>query len=90
MVVSNHHFNAANQSKAQFQLELSLAQFSPSLFFFQCAPLTQVSTQLRGSIQHIRRTGHQVVEEMVSTVIMGFRVVNNMEFYVFCEENPLI
>ena len=33
MVVGNHQCNAAslNQSKAQFQLELSLAQFSPSL-----------------------------------------------------------
>ena len=31
----NHQCNAANlyQSKAQFQLELSLAQFSPSLFY---------------------------------------------------------
>ena len=34
MVVGNHQCNAANlnQSKAEFQLELSLAQFSPSLF----------------------------------------------------------
>ena len=34
MVVGNHQCNAANlnQSKPQFQLELSLAQFSPSLF----------------------------------------------------------
>ena len=33
MVVGNHQCNAANrnQSKPQFQLELSLAQFSPSL-----------------------------------------------------------
>ena len=33
MVVSNHQLNVANlnQSKSQFQLELSLAQFSPSL-----------------------------------------------------------
>ena len=34
MVVGNHQRNAANlnQSKAQFHLELSLAQFSPRLF----------------------------------------------------------
>ena len=34
MVVGNHQCNAANlnQSKPQFPLELSLAQFSPSLF----------------------------------------------------------
>ena len=34
MVVGNHQCNAANlnQSKPQFQSELSLAQFSPSLF----------------------------------------------------------
>ena len=34
MVVGNYQCNAANlnQSKPQFQLELSLAQFSPSLF----------------------------------------------------------
>ena len=34
MVVGNYQCNAANlnQSKAQFQLELSLAQLSPSLF----------------------------------------------------------
>ena len=34
MVVGNHQCNAANlnQSKPQFQLELSLAQFSTSLF----------------------------------------------------------
>ena len=34
MVVGNHQCKVANlnQSKAQFQLELSLAQFSPSLF----------------------------------------------------------
>ena len=35
MVVGNHQCTAAanlNQSKAQFQLELSLAQFRPSLF----------------------------------------------------------
>ena len=34
MVVGNHQCNAANhhQSKPQFQLVLSLAQFSPSLF----------------------------------------------------------
>ena len=34
MVVGNHQCNTANlnQSKPQFQLELSLAQFSPSLF----------------------------------------------------------
>ena len=37
MVVGNHQCNAANlnQHKAQFQLELSLAQFSPSLFILQ-------------------------------------------------------
>ena len=36
MVVGNHQCNAANcnQSKPQFQLELSLAQFSPSLLTF--------------------------------------------------------
>ena len=35
MVVGNYQCNAANlnQSKAQFQLELSLAQFSPSLLY---------------------------------------------------------
>ena len=35
MVVGNHQCNAANlnQNKPQFQLELSLAQFSPSLLF---------------------------------------------------------
>ena len=35
MVVCNHQYNAANlnQSKSQFQLELSLAHFSPSLLF---------------------------------------------------------
>ena len=34
MVVGNHQYKVANlnQSKARFQLELSLAQFSPSLF----------------------------------------------------------
>ena len=34
MVVGNHQCNAANlnQSKPQFLLELSLAQFSPSLY----------------------------------------------------------
>ena len=34
MVVGNHQCNAANlnHSEPQFQLELSLAQFSPSLF----------------------------------------------------------
>ena len=34
MVVGNHQCNAANlnQNKPQLQLELSLAQFSPSLF----------------------------------------------------------
>ena len=34
MVVGNHQCNAANLnlSESQFQLELSLAQFSPSLF----------------------------------------------------------
>ena len=34
MVVGNHQCKVANlnPSKAQFQLELSLAQFSPSLF----------------------------------------------------------
>ena len=33
MVVGNYQYNAANlkQSKAEFQLELSSAQFSPSL-----------------------------------------------------------
>ena len=38
MVVGNHPCNAANrnQSKPQFQLELSLAQFSPSLSCFFC------------------------------------------------------
>ena len=36
MVVGNHYCKAANlkQSKAQFQLELSLTQFSPSLSYF--------------------------------------------------------
>ena len=36
MVVGNHQCIAAanlNQSKAQFQLELSLAQFRPSLYY---------------------------------------------------------
>ena len=35
MVVGNHQCNAANlnQNKPQFQVELSLAQFSPSLFY---------------------------------------------------------
>ena len=34
MIVGNYQWNAANQSNTQFQLELSLAQFSPSLFYF--------------------------------------------------------
>ena len=38
MVFYNHQYNAANfhWSKSQFQLELSLAQFSPSLFCDLC------------------------------------------------------
>ena len=38
----NHQYNAANlnKSKSQFQLELSLAQFSPSLFSFFTYSLT--------------------------------------------------
>ena len=32
MVVCNHQYNAANLNQSKSQLELSLAQFSPSLF----------------------------------------------------------
>ena len=40
MVVGNYQYKVVNlnQSKAQFQLELSLAQFSPCLFFTQAIP----------------------------------------------------
>ena len=48
MVVGNHQCNAAtlNQSKSQFQLELSLAQFSPSLFYFYV--VFNLSSMFRG------------------------------------------
>ena len=45
MIVGNHQ-SILNQSKPQFQLELSLAQFSPSLFYF-CV-VFNLSSMLRG------------------------------------------
>ena len=60
-LVGNHQCNAEtlNQSTAQFQLELSLAQFSPSLFFLIFSPLVFSNTILIIQFKAFQSTPHQ-------------------------------
>ena len=85
MVVGNHQCNAANlnQSKPQFQLELSLAQFSPSL-------LNTFSDKwqliLRGKMLQSRECSGRVCSKL-NGAVHGILIKNNNSCLKQCQLN---